>query len=613
MKKIFLLILLCLSVKSYSQLTREQRIQDSVIGWWRNNHWDRKWKTPTDTEGKIIDKHLLNFIDWMKKSYTLVGGLGTVTRFRDDWGYGVKFNVWNVTYCCDGKWLDEKGLFKPVSEENTPFYIWVNQITGAYPMSFLNKNGDYYFTWMTDGTGNLFVHQKKDPRPEGIHPNASQFITVRNDNQTVMLAPENKLPFVKVTKRELLEKSDKALAEMIVAGNQNTKEDYERYRKTIAELKEKYKASLDEPAVVRNFQADESVFNFSDPFELHNNGNPLMNYPVYKLAPGVLENMKKAQPQWITIYYPFFTKESGTQKNELYTALTQNLNYEYIYNYFFNPEKIMGKPYTPYDEAGLKARLDNCRNSNKQSLAAKPTNFGGNVHFADDFSNNSPGDKPKDWFFNQMREHVEIRNLQGEDGNWAQLGKYNPLRPNLLKYPLPKNFKLEFELITDTDFSVRTGGVARLTINTRKVLDNGNENTLGNGETLNITFASGAREALNSNNFRGAVTMEVNSNPSKNKQNGAEGAKVSIPMTEFTNRSPKIKVAITVQDGIVEVSVNGERKVSSSEMKLAHGGDCVSCGLDPASLINCISWSATTESNSEAIKVYLGSVVIKRL
>lgn len=606
-------MLLCLSLKSYSQLTREQRIQDSVIGWWSNNHWDRKWKTPTDAEGKIIDKHLLNFIDWMKKSYTPVGGLGTVTRMRQDWGYGVKFNVWNVTYCCEGKWLDEKGHFKPVSEENTPFFIWVNQITGAYPMNYLNKNGDYYFTWMNDGSGDLFVHQKKDPRPEGIHPNASQFITIRNESQTVMLVPDNKLPFIKVTKRELLEKSDKALSEMIVSGNQNKKQDYERYRKTIAELKEKYKTSLDEPAIVRNFQSDESMFNFSDPFELHNNGNPLMSYPVYKLAQGVLENMKKAQPQWVTIYYPFFTQEDGSQKNELYTALTQNLNYEYIYNYFFNPEKVKGRSYTPSDEAGLNARLDNYRNANKQNLETKPKNFGENIYFAEDFSNNLPGNKPKDWFFNGMKEHVEIKKFDGENGNWAQLGIYNAFRPNLLKYPLPKNFKIEFDLITDTNFSVRTGGVAKLTINTRKMLDSGNDNTLGNGETLNITFASGAREALNSNNFRGAVTMEVNSSPSKNKQNFVEGAKVSSPMTEFTNRSPKIKVTISVRDGLVDIFINGKMKISSSDLKLAYGGDCISCGLDPSSLINSINWSATTESNSDVIKVYLGNVVITKL
>ncbi|WP_040679295.1 hypothetical protein [Niabella aurantiaca] len=615
MKKILIFLFLVWTTDSFAQLTKEQRIQDSVIGWWSNNYWDRHWKSPTDSEGKIIEKHVNNFVDWMKKSYTPVAGLGTVTRFRDSWGYGVKFYVWNVSYCCNGKYLDEKGNFKPVSEENTPFYIHVNQIVGAHPMAFLNKNGDYYFTWMADGTGDLYVHQKKDPRPVGVHPNASKFITVRNNYQSVMLAPDNKLPFVEVTKGELLEKSDKALAQMIVSGNQSKKQDYERYRQTISELKVEYKSNLNEPAVVRNIQSDEYMFNFSDPFESDRNGNPLYNYKVYKLAPGVWDNMKKAQPQWVTIYYPFVTKENGTQLNELYTALTQNLNYEYIYSYFFTPDKIKGKAYTPSDELGLKTRLDGYRHANKQGTAVKPASKknASNAYFADDFSDNIPGGRPQDWFFNKAKEHVEVRKLNGYDGIWMQLGRYNEFRPGGLPYPLPKSFRLEFDLITDTDFSTRTGGVATLTLNTRKMLNNGGENTNGNGEKLIIIFASGAQEALNSNNFRGAVTMEVKGTPSRNKQNGTEGAKVSDALINFTNRKPKIHVTVTVQNGTVEVFVNERKSISSRDMKLAYGGNCISCGLETTSMINSVNWSATTEANTDKIKIYLGNVRITKI
>lgn len=613
---ILLILSLTLSICCYAQLTREQRIQDSIIGWWSNNHWDRNWKSPTDAEGRLIEKHINNFVNWMKQSYTPVAGLGTVTRFRDSWGYGVKFNVWNVSYALNGKWIDEKGNFKPVSEENTPFFIHVNQIVGAYPMAFLNQNGNYYFTWMADGSGDLYVHLKNDPRPKGIHPNVSKFITVRNNYQSVMLAPGNKLPFDAVSKGELLAASDKALAQMIISGNQNKKADYERYRKTVADLKIKYKNSLDEPAVVRNVQSDEYMFNFSDPFELNDNGNALKSYRVYKLAPGVWEKMKKAQPQWVTIYYPFFTKESGSQKNEMYTALTQNLNYQYIYNYFFAPEKNSGKPYTPADATGLKARLDGFRNKSKSTVASRapmPKTTTGNIFFADDFSDNTAGSTPKNWFFNDRLEHAVVKRMDGEAGNWIMLGRYNYLRPNLLHYPLPKNFKLTFDLITDGDFSIRTGGVATLTLNTRTMHESGAENTNGTGEKMTITFASGAQEALNSNNYRGAVIMELKSNPSLNKQNGAEGAKATAPLTDFSNRKPKIGVAIVVLEGGIEVFVNGQKKLSGKDLKLAYGGACVRCGLSPASDINSISWSATTESDAGKIKIYLGNVVIQKL
>lgn len=619
MKKTIIIFLLFYSISSFAQLTKEQRIQDSIIGWWDNNYWDRKWKTPTDAEGKIIEKHLNNFVDWMKKSYTPVGGLGTVTRFRDDWGYGVKFNVWNVSYCCDGKYLDEKGHFKYVSEENTPFYIHVNQIVGAYPMQFLNKNGQYYFTWMADGTGEQFVHQKTDPRPKGIHPNASKFITLRNNFQSVMLVPNNQLPFVEVTKRELLDASDKALAEMIKSGNQNKKLDYERYRTTIAELKIKYKNSLDEPAVVRNIQSDEYMFNFSDPFELDRNGDLKYNYKVYKFAPGVWDKLKLAQPQWVTIYYPFFTETSGNQLNELYTSLTQNLNYQYIYDYFFVPEKVKGKAYSPSDETGMKARLDGFRNKGKGNLV-KPTknatsknSNSSQAYFADDFSDSSVGAAPKNWYFNKRNEHSVIANLPNEDGNWVQLGRYNATRPNLIKYPLPKNFSIEFDLITNEDFDTRTGGSVELRFNTRKMHESGAENTNGNGEVIKITFHSGAASAKNTTNFRGQVKMEIESVPAQNKQNGVPGIKGTEPLTEFTNSEPKIHVKVIVVNGIVEVFVNGKLKLKSTDLKMAYGGDCVVCGINPSTVFHSINWQNVSESDTAKNKIYLGNLVINKL
>ncbi|WP_108424436.1 hypothetical protein [Flagellimonas amoyensis] len=620
MKHATCIALLCFGIHSFAQLTPEQRIQDSVIGWWSNNYWDRNWKSPTDTEGKIIEKHLNNLVDWMKKSYTPVGGLGTVTRFRDSWGYGVKFNVWNVSYALNGKWIDEKGHFKPVSEENTPFYIHVNQIVGAYPMKFLNKKGAYYFTWMADGTGDLYVHQKTDPRPKGIHPNASRFITVRNNNQSVMLAPNNQLPFVEVTKGELLEMSDKALAEMMVSGNQSKKQDYERYRTTIAELRIKYKNSLNTPAVVRNIQSDEYMFNFSDPFELNNGGNPLHNYKVYKFAPGVYDKLKLAQPQWVTVYYPFFGQTSGSQLNELYTALTQNLNYQYIHDYFFSPEKVKGVAYTPSDEAGLKARLDGFRNKGKQSLAANspksPSSKNAtrpNVYFADDFSANAIGSPPKNWYFNQMKEHCKIVDLPKEEGNWVLLGRYNQFRPNLMNYPLPKNFSIEFDLITNEDFDTRTGGSVELMLNTRKMHDTGAENTNGNGETVKITFNPGVASAKGTTNFRGQVKMEIKGTPSQNKQNGVPGISGTEPLPEFTNADPKVHVKVKVMDGKMEVFVNDKLKLSSTQLKMAYGEACVVCGIGPSTVFNSINWQNVSESDTAKNKIHLGNVVMTKL
>lgn len=53
MKQIVLITVLIFFFRiSFAQLTAEQRIQDSVIGWWNNNYWDRNWKPQTDPVGK---------------------------------------------------------------------------------------------------------------------------------------------------------------------------------------------------------------------------------------------------------------------------------------------------------------------------------------------------------------------------------------------------------------------------------------------------------------------------------------------------------------------------------------------------------------------------------
>lgn len=108
-----------------------------------------------------------------EKSYTPVGGLGTVTRYLQNGGYGVKFMVWNVSH--EKEWTDAKGNFKPIPEENTKFYISVNKLFGAYPVSFINKPGLYLLP------GNLM-----DMKTNIIKTNVSKAYN---------LMPQNTLPY----------------------------------------------------------------------------------------------------------------------------------------------------------------------------------------------------------------------------------------------------------------------------------------------------------------------------------------------------------------------------------------------------------------------------------
>lgn len=598
---------------SFAQLTAEQRIQDSIIGWWSNNYWDRNWKPQTDPVAKKKEAHINNMVQWMKKSYTPVGGLGTVTRYLEKNGYGVKFMVWNVSH--EKEWTDAKGNFKPIPEENTKFYISVNKIWGSYPVSFINKPGQLFvFTWQPDGYSPVGNSPANDKRPAGIHPNVAKYITIRNEMQNIILAPGNKLPFTALTKGEYLQMADEALATNFATASEYDKKTIERIRKNIAELKVKYKASLNEDAIIKDMQPSMYSFDGFDPFEVSEYlKTQKLYYPLYKLTADVLEKCKAAEPQWVTISLPFETKENGNQLHEMYSAITENINYDYIYNYFFNPEKIKGITYKPSNEEQLNARLAAYRNKNKtdENSAAGANTLPAGIHFMDDFSSSTIGQSPANWFFNTYSKRCYVTEIKGENGKWVALGYNTALSPSLLKKPLPQNFTLEFDVATDGNYTGRTGGAVKLILNSRKGNNDGSETEAGNGARVEIKVISGNEADYNNNNYSGEIRTKINATPSQNNENNSEGIYDVKPLKDFTNRQTKIHVAIKVKNNTVGIFVNNKELTSSSAFKLQYGGNCKSCGLPAGTLFNSIYFTNIT-NNADAVKVYISNVKITK-
>lgn len=611
-----------------AQLTKEQRIQDSVIGWWNNNRFD-KLKTPTDALGKQKEQNLNKFVEWMKKTYTPVGGLGTVSRYIGKEGYGVRFAVWNVSH--DKMWLDEKGNFSPIAEEKTQFMVAANLLPGSYPIEFINKNGVRMFTVQPDGWA-ASVDELKKRRDPRIDPNAYKYITWTNEWTNIFLAPNNKMPMVAVTRGQLLQAAEDALVYVTEQQRKNVeaqwpsdikaqgeamemrKKTIEGYRAGMHALKDKYKNSLNEPAVVRDMQLTYTDFKTDPDLFFKSDREKELNhyYPVLTLDPAVVNKVSDEKPLWISVSVPFETQENGNQKFEMYTAVTHHLNLDYIYNYFFDPTKIKGVVYTPANAAELSARLNAYRTKNQKALTDKPAPQveGSNSIFADDFSQNSLGADAANWFYRKQAKHSVIANAPGQKGNWLALGSFNPVMP-LLKYPLPQNFSIDFDLASDAGFESRTGGAAILTLNTRKMLQDGTENTVGNGEQFTLNIVSG-NEANYSSNYRGVINIRMYSNPSKNIQNHGEGLEATIPLKEFTNIKNKIHVTLLVKNGNIAVSINGREVSNSNAFTLKYGAPCVTCGFAPGSMINSISWKGSTE-DAENIKVYLGNVRINKL
>lgn len=626
MKQILLLPLLQLLLTiSFAQTNPGQRIQDSVIGWWDNAYFDNKLKpdnTPLQKKKiAIVDK----FVEWMKKSYTPVGGLGTITRYVNKNNYSVLFMVWDVSF--KKEWLDAKGRFKPIDEQNTKFRISANTIPGGYGIPFINTSTQYLFTWPPNG-----YSVKNNPAQEtslSDNSNTGKFLTRVNEVNTVYLAPGNQLPFVPVSKGELLQLAEDAVGRQLQAEKEDVENKWpgnikaqqeafeyrkikiEKYRVNIQKLREKHKNSLNEPAVLRTMQPSIYSFEMSpDPFAISQYEETSKQYfPVYKIEPAALEKCKTDQPQWIAVSFPYETKEDGNQLHEMYKAITENFNYEYVYNYFFDPEKVKGKPYKPANEEQLNARLDGYRKTSHVQEKTPINSLPANVYFLDDFTGNADGSKPAGWFFSTYGKHSMVTTLKNNAGRWVQLGYNNPLSSTGIKKPLPENFTLKYDLATDGEFSSATGGAASLILTTRPSNSDGSENIYNNGTRVNIDIASGNETGYENNNYNGNIKIDIHSAPSVNMQNSSEGIFYTYPLREFTDKKTKVHVAVKVKGAILTVFINNKQVAVSTDFKMTYGGACISCGLPAGTRFNGIFWKNTT-SDAENVKVYISNVKI---
>lgn len=603
--------------RGFAQLSPEQRLQDSVIGWDPSNVYDH-WKAPTDAAGRQKERYLDKMVEWIKRSYTPVGGMGEYQRYTNATGCQVLFSVWDV----DFEHLNAQKRFRPLSETGRPmFYMSINSLAGAWNIDFLCKPDSWYFTMQADGYSPTDYETKhragSDPR---ISVLAHPWLTWVNEWYTVYLAPGNKLPMVRVTKGELLQTALRNLdavedslvredRERRVTGTEGSrKKEVDGYRANIRLLLDKYKHVLDEPASVTNWQ-----FSFRDfragSLDLFGGGPNTVYHPVYKIDAATIARMKAGQPLWVTIMFPFATPTDGNKRYEAFAALTQHVNYEYIYNYFFDTAKVRGKEYAPADEAGLKQRLDAFRQRNAANLTAKADtrNWAADVHFQEDFGSAADGGEPVNWFFSRYAELDKVVTLEGYAGKWLKLGYSNNSTPVLMKKPLPADFLLEFDLVTSA-FTGRYGGGARLYLSTNKATPNGGEQTSAYAAKIGLDITAGNENDYTNNNYSGVARMELLRIPEVNEQNFAKGAKLEYPLRQFTDRKRMIHVGLEVNKGSFRMLVDGSPVMASKDMLLTYGGKCADCSVPADLRFNYLYW----RGNQSGIPAYIGNIKITR-
>jgi hypothetical protein len=452
-------LLLACSIPLYfvaSAQHRDIQLEDSLL-YWINWVPQKPWK-PLTADGRTLTTgqkaEMYRMVEWMMQSYHPVGGVGsfktilnvrTSSDFKDyrPHSYYLDFRIWNVSY--DNR--DAKGNFTPVSEEYIKFPVGFNQIPSS-PIEYLNGPGVCYFTWLAqDDKSGLAANDPARKANPKISANCAPFI-VRN--QTVILAPNNQLPFHRVTVGEFLDACEASLPDALGVARAHKdpkyqdgmEVEYEKYRTWIRKWKKDYAGKLDQPATLGDGQVTLSgIFAQNvDPFR--KNPGP-ENYEVWKMNPDVFEKAKQDKPLFIAFSIPFQTSENGIQAYELYQALTQNVNYQYIYDYYFDPEKVKGKAYKPADEQGMLKRLAGYKgklpngtkvgtetgSSSRPIITTAPKKAAPGVLIDDDFSDAPIGQMPHGWYVRSVGKPSSIETIKDSDGNWLKLGRNNATFP----------------------------------------------------------------------------------------------------------------------------------------------------------------------------------------
>lgn len=487
-------LLIC-EVTTFAQPIPAKSIEDSVLGWMKLYNF-KGARTGITVDNKVYSAAQLSVCDsianWIQASYTPKGGLGDVKRTLSEklglynkadaavpQAYGAKANTYTELK------YDAKGKRVLLTLTSIQWSIMANESVGI-PADVICTPTTYYFTLPS-----LKEHGYSNENPQiqsmATHPNTRKYPAYprRNGNGmfeiALLLYPENGFPFIKISKGEYLDQiaaaverkytleKEEAVTKWYTDATRATARKYadDRYEKRMAVLKnnrEKYKQALNDVAEIFTVQPDILLENYSDVFA--GNGGTSLKLPVYKIAPAIADRCKKEGPQWITVTWNGGLNSSvGNHQHE---SIVNNFNFEYIYNFFFYPEKVKGQPYKPLRPPSYKQAVvmaDASENNKKNKADAT-------VFFFEDFSTTGTGHKPIGWeaALGSAGTTAVVIHPDGLDGTWAELRGHH-ISVTQIKKPLPQNFTLTYDVAVPQNF---TWGAKGLTMELAKETAPGN-------------------------------------------------------------------------------------------------------------------------------------------
>lgn len=592
MKQVFLfLVLLVETIVATAQRTKNEQLEDSIIAW-----KPLPALVPSAYPWAISpaqQKLPALFFDWIKKSHQLVGAVNKSYALAEpskkdevsSYAVGVNAAVWKAEWDNSGK------IVKNQPHSEVPIQIITNYLIDATAISLLtipgrpvffrrSQNPDETFTdW---GYGDKLVKQFQLEK----HPQIGKYIVqyygcVGEGCQpmvAVYLAPNNRLPIRQLTHGEVLDMCEAAipgeikrlLGNPITVNNNYLKEKYAarakeletiqapKWKANIEKLRKLYSNSLNEPAFIRSINGIYMVDfeNGDDIFETTGS----RKFAVYTYENGVMENSKQDKPLWICINWMPVIETGTVYSRELHHSMISYFNFDYVYNYFFDPEKVKAQPYAIRNAAQFKQTAARIKSNAPVTAATNKPAEG--IYFADDFSSNSTGSKPKGWYMPAVGKPSVVVQPDGLKGNWVEMGEHR-IMPLALKNNLPENFKMEFD-VACTDFEDNQGATLKLQINNNETTVNGDYRNASNYH--NINFDITPSNAKWQTNPTGSIRMNVEYKGMDDNIRYA-GNPMKLKYNEFSNKKNTAHITIVKNGNKVRCYINGRELETEAKDK----------------------------------------------
>lgn len=360
-----------------------ESFENTVLGWMKVYNFSAPRK-PLKVDDKLYSPAQLAFADafanWIQASYLPKGGLGdvrilvseklgqyTATDAARPQAYGALAKTYTeLKYDANKKMV-------PATNSHLRWLIMANSLTFGEPLQVLNTPTDYYFLMPLFGEpiskGDPDDRQIRERYDLSNHPAVKRYITYFNlqtyssqyaNSSNVLLCRDNKLPFVKVTKAEYLDKLAAAIERKVAKEKEQAIQSWPegktrtsaladvdaRYQKRTAALQSartKYQGRLQEIAEVTTLQPDVMLEN--NPAIFAEASAAGRHYPVYKVDPALAALAKSDQPQWVLISWDGNITHADAKYMQ--DAILNNFDFQYAYDFVFNPEKVKGQPYKP--------------------------------------------------------------------------------------------------------------------------------------------------------------------------------------------------------------------------------------------------------------------------